>query len=267
MRSASAFISRPSNATALVSGPPCNHPSSTHHTPTKGSFRVPNVRGGFTCRFCPARSCYYSYRPGKPGQKPLQALPCGDGPEFRGPMDARADCASLTVYSKAFAELRLCLDTDRFAPHHPVAGCGWRTVALDLGWTVAGLCDCNLAVLLGQHLHLQQRVEHLPVQQSVPQLAVEAPYVSVLPRRPGLDVQGLSPHVTQPFPDGSGGESRPAVQADVPGYSPSCYQPGKGLNHIRGTDAASARYSLVYSQVAVNGRTTRPSLVLVWTKS
>ena len=71
------------------------------------------------------------------------------------------------------------------------------------------------AVLFGRHLHLQQCVEHLPVQQFIPQLSVEALHVSVLPRRPGLDIQGAGSRSPAPFPDCPGHELRAVIRADL----------------------------------------------------
>src|SRR5664279_6626463 len=45
--------------------------------------------------------------------------------------------------------------------------------------------------LLNHHLGLLQRVEDFSVQAFIPQLAVEALAVPVLPRTPGFDVQSL----------------------------------------------------------------------------
>ena len=54
--------------------------------------------------------------------------------------------------------------------------------------------------LLDQHGRLRQRVEDLPVQQLVPELAVEALVVAVLPRAARLDKEHLDAHAPQPPP-------------------------------------------------------------------
>ena len=51
--------------------------------------------------------------------------------------------------------------------------------------------------LLDQHGRLRQRVEDLPVQQLVPELAVEALVVSVLPRAARLDKEHLDAHAVR----------------------------------------------------------------------
>ena len=52
-----------------------------------------------------------------------------------------------------------------------------------------GWC-CTPAATVDEHFRLLQRVEDLPVQQLVPELAVEAPVVAVLPRAARLDKEG-----------------------------------------------------------------------------
>jgi hypothetical protein len=73
---------------------------------------------------------------------------------------------------------------------------------------------------LDQHLRLRQRVEDLAVQEFVPQLAVEARHVAVLPRAARLDVQRPNPRPPQPVPDRPGDELRPVVAAQVPRRAP-----------------------------------------------
>jgi hypothetical protein len=52
---------------------------------------------------------------------------------------------------------------------------------------------------LDQHLRLQQRVEDFAVQKLVPQLAVEALDVAVLPRAPRPDKQRADSEPPEPF--------------------------------------------------------------------
>ncbi len=67
-----------------------------------------------------------------------------------------------------------------------------------------------------QHdLGFAQRVEDLAVQQLVPQLAVEALVVAVLPGTARLDEERLHAHLRQPLPHRLGREFRPVVRADV----------------------------------------------------
>ena len=60
--------------------------------------------------------------------------------------------------------------------------------------------------LLDQHGRLRQRVEDLPVQQLVPELAVEALVAAVLPRAARLDKERLDAHAPQPPPHELRGE-------------------------------------------------------------
>ena len=62
--------------------------------------------------------------------------------------------------------------------------------------------------LLDQHGRLRQRVEDLPVQQLIPELAVEALVVAVLPRAARLDKERLDAHAPQPPPHELRGELR-----------------------------------------------------------
>ena len=60
--------------------------------------------------------------------------------------------------------------------------------------------------MLDQDLGLQLCVEHLSVQELIPQLAVEALHVSVLPRGPRLNVERLQPDTREPLPHTFGSE-------------------------------------------------------------
>jgi hypothetical protein len=75
------------------------------------------------------------------------------------------------------------------------------------------------APLLDQHLGLPERVEHLAVQQLVPELAVEALHVAVLPRAAGLDVGGLGADAGDPAPHLLGDELGAVVRPDVGWHS------------------------------------------------
>ena len=52
--------------------------------------------------------------------------------------------------------------------------------------------------LLREHLHLPEGIKDLPVQELIPQLAIEALYVPILPWAPRRDEQGLDPHPLEP---------------------------------------------------------------------
>ena len=93
--------------------------------------------------------------------------------------------------------------------------------------------------LLDQHVRLRQRVEDLPVQQLVPELAVEALVVAVLPRAARLDKERLDAHAPQPPPHELRGELRSVVRPQILGRPVSDEQIGQHLEHIVGADLAS----------------------------
>ena len=68
---------------------------------------------------------------------------------------------------------------------------------------------------LDQKLGLPQRIEYLIIQKLVSEFAVEAFIVSVLPKAPGFDVQGLHANPRQPVPNGDGCEHTAIVRPDV----------------------------------------------------
>ena len=90
----------------------------------------------------------------------------------------------------------------------------------------------GLSVPLGQHPPLQQRVEDLPVQQLVPQLALETLYVAILPRCPGLDVELLGTHTPKPLAHSHGRELRSVVRTGEADHSSGHHQLGKRLDLI-----------------------------------
>jgi len=69
--------------------------------------------------------------------------------------------------------------------------------------------------LLNEDLCLLQAVEDLSVQALVPELAVKALVVAVLPGTAGLDEQRPGTHLFQPAPQQPRGYFRPIVRADV----------------------------------------------------
>src|SRR5208283_5937403 len=69
--------------------------------------------------------------------------------------------------------------------------------------------------LLDHHLGLLQRVEDLSVQALIPELAVEAFTVPVLPGTAGLDVQRLRAHGRQPLPQSFRNKLGPIVGPQV----------------------------------------------------
>ena len=93
--------------------------------------------------------------------------------------------------------------------------------------------------LLDQHGRLRQRVEDLPVQQLVPELAVEALVVAVLPRAARLDKEHLDAHAPQPQPHELRAELRSVVRPQILGRPVSDEQIGQHLEHVVRADLAS----------------------------
>src|SRR4051812_39148125 len=86
-------------------------------------------------------------------------------------------------------------------------------------------------------LRFLQRLEHLSVQQLVPQPAVERLAVGVLPRAPRGDVQRLRPTSGQPAPDRLGDELRPVVAPDELRLASDLEQVLQGRYHTLGIHA------------------------------
>ncbi len=125
--------------------------------------------------------------------------------------------------------------------------------------------------LLREHLHLPEGIKDLPVQELIPQLAIEALYVPVLPRATWPDEEGLDTHprwsherTALAVNSGPLSERRcsgtPRSTMRSPRQSMTC-----GERNERPT--WMARHSLVYSSTTVRRRTGLPSRVRRATKS
>ena len=68
---------------------------------------------------------------------------------------------------------------------------------------------------LDEDLRFPQCKEHLTVQEFIPQLAVEAFVVAVLPSGAWLDVERLDANASEPVSNGSGDEFGPIVGTNV----------------------------------------------------
>src|SRR4051794_37272668 len=90
-------------------------------------------------------------------------------------------------------------------------------------------------MVLEDHLRLLQRLEHLPVQQLIPQSAVEGLAVGVLPRAPRGDVQRLRPTTGQPAPHRLRHELGAVVAADELRLAPHLEEVLQGRYHILGS--------------------------------
>ena len=119
-----------------------------------------------------------------------------------------------------------------------------------------------VVVLLGQNVHLRQRIEQLPGQQFVSALPVEALHVCVLRRRTRLDVQGAGPtsvsHSLAALAVNSWSLSgRICSGTPLPVISSAGGSMTSGGRILR--PARMARDSLVYSSMTVNnGPDARP---------
>ena len=83
-----------------------------------------------------------------------------------------------------------------------------------------------------QDLGLLQRVEDLPVQQLIPELAVEGLVISVLPRRARFDIERFHTDPAQPVAHGMGGKLRAIVRTDMIGRAMALEQIGEDGEHV-----------------------------------
>ena len=92
--------------------------------------------------------------------------------------------------------------------------------------------DCSFDARVRHHLCLLQRRENLPVEEFVPEFAVEAFDVAVLPRTSRLDEQRLDSQPREPFPDGFGDELGPVIRSDVFRDAVPQHQPGQHPQNV-----------------------------------
>ena len=83
-----------------------------------------------------------------------------------------------------------------------------------------------------QHLCLLQRRENLPVEEFVPEFAVEAFDVAVLPRTSRLDEQRLDSQPREPLADDFGDELGPVIRSDVFRDAVPQHQPGQHPQNV-----------------------------------
>ena len=86
--------------------------------------------------------------------------------------------------------------------------------------------------LLDEDNGLRQRVEDLAVQELVPQLAVEALVVAVLPRTARFDEERLHTESGQPSPHELRRELRPVVRAQMLGRTVASEGIGQDLEYV-----------------------------------
>ena len=107
-RSGSAECNRLSNATALASKSPCNQPNTSLHTPSKGSFRVRQVRGSLTLAPCEEAPSSCRHRSGRRARNWARLSPRGMAVISGGAIAGRAGWASLMVCSNATGCIAAC---------------------------------------------------------------------------------------------------------------------------------------------------------------
>lgn len=91
--------------------------------------------------------------------------------------------------------------------------------------------------LLDQYLRLPKRVKQLPIQQLIPELAVERFTVAVLPWAARRYVDRLCAQAAQPVPESLGDHFRAIVRAYVLGDTVGLHQVGKDIDRIPAPDA------------------------------
>ena len=91
----------PAMPTALASGSICSQPSTSHHTPSKGSGLVRQVRGSLTCFGRDAASSSCRHRSGSLARNRSRLSPLGESLTSGDTMDASADCVSRMECSRA----------------------------------------------------------------------------------------------------------------------------------------------------------------------
>ena len=90
--------------------------------------------------------------------------------------------------------------------------------------------------LLDEDLGLLEAVEDLAVEQLVPQLAVEAFAIAILPGAAWLDVERLGTHTRQPAAHDLGGHLWPVVGSDVLGDTAHQHRVSHGLQDPQAVD-------------------------------
>ena len=114
------------------------------------------------------------------------------------------------------------------------------------------------------HSRLAERVYQLPVQAFLPESAIEALGVPVLPWASGIDVEGLDPVFFEPSLYDLGDELGPVVRADA--FGAPC-SPIAFCSRASTSEALMARsawtqwHSLVHSSIRLNARSLSPRWV------
>ncbi len=93
-------------------------------------------------------------------------------------------------------------------------------------------CVVEVSPLFDQHLGLLEGVEDLPVQTLVPELAVEALVVAVLPGAAGRDEQSLDLQPSEPIAHDLSNKLGTVVGADVLWWAMTQEQLGEDIEHL-----------------------------------
>ena len=94
------------------------------------------------------------------------------------------------------------------------------------------------APLLNQCPCFAQAVEQLTIEPLIPELAVKALTVAVLPRAAWRDVGRLGPQALEPVPQYRGHKLRPVITSDEGRYTALEHQIGQHIDDINGFDVA-----------------------------
>jgi len=90
--------------------------------------------------------------------------------------------------------------------------------------------------LFDEDLGFLEAAEDFAIEKLVPQLAVEAFAIAILPGAARLDVEGFGPHACQPAPDDLRGHLRPVIGSDVFGDTAYQHRVRHGLQDTQAID-------------------------------
>jgi len=105
-----------------------------------------------------------------------------------------------------------------------------------------------------KHPGLSQGIEDLPVQQLVPQLAVERLNVAVLPGTTRFDEQSLNSESLQPLPNRRGRELRTVVRPEIHRRAPLNEQVRQRVNYILRSHLPAGLQSQAFPGVLIDDR-------------
>ncbi len=112
----------------------------------------------------------------------------------------------------------------------------------------------RLPPALDDHLGLPERVEELSIQQLVPQFAIEALDIPVLPGAAWFDVQGPNAHPDEPVSDRFRRKLRAIIGADVFGHPALDEQLRQPMQNIVGSQMTRDLDGQTFPRVLVHDR-------------